>query len=766
VSTNLWSKIKVGLSGVILVLVLFSLRPVGSPLMARANKSAHLLWETDLSKFGYQGRPPVLLGQADPWGFWAYQQGVVFTEPNVVAVFFIVHDDTAGNTVEQRKPLPSDPYRLVTIFLNAERGELIKKLDWPLPIGTQFVSHSFFFPGTRGRFVVGIGDTLSLYSPEFELLARHPTQAELEAIASPAGDTILLQDARMINGQWTSRYDLLDTDDLSVRKSWEGLPNMNQIVSGDELAWNSRGGLFFKAPDAEPKELTENTESICGYWSFINKETVAALDCRSRSGEKLLLFSRDGKIIQVPNMGSEQMDGPAVGSRNGRRFAFATYKWALFGQDRNPKKLTARVYEIGVEKPLLTLDVSHHYDTSANFQTPYGDTRFGWGGLALSPDGGELLAVKSGPMVQMYQLPEPGRSIQCSANCENESDAVNAPPVEAHPAPALPTPTSTPSVPSQTAEQALSWLPSDTETVTVANGPFVMPDLKPQADETHGGGESDDYEVERTFKSIALGLFGFKDGLLAKHFTGAKILLGMEGSRHFRPPSGLGGAPYEGCAIAVFEDDITNRASAFVKDSSTVALRTEQIEGQQVTVFQEKLEEDVWTTFVAFPKPNIALAASSKEYLHEVLARLKGKRGERALPDTLTEWKHVNAQAEFWAVRHYDKRAGAMDPTSPFGGKKTANVPDDQAIGLTFSFDPSKSKTATVTYLSADEHILQNVQKNLFPIETEPAAKELNVRHRLAEPGVVVGSYDLGSAEAADLFAFVLEALLGHAIYV
>ena len=64
-------------------------------------------------------------------------------------------------------------------------------------------------------------------------------------------------------------------------------------------------------------------------------------------------------------------------------------------------------------------------------------------------------------------------------------------------------------------------------------------------------------------------------------------------------------------------------------------------------MFREQLEDDVWTTFVAFSKPNIAVAATNEEYLREVLARINGKRGARALPETLPEWEYVNSQAAF-----------------------------------------------------------------------------------------------------------------------
>jgi hypothetical protein len=180
-------------------------------------------------------------------------------------------------------------------------------------------------------------------------------------------------------------------------------------------------------------------------------------------------------------------------------------------------------------------------------------------------------------------------------------------------------------------------------------------------------------------------------------------------------------------------------------------------------VIQGKSEEDLWTAYVAFPKPNVAVVATDKDYLREVLARMGGKKAERALPDTLAEWKHVNTHAQFWAVRHYRKIGAEKDPTSPFG-HCPGSTPDDKAIGLTFSFDAEKSATATVTYLSADENSLQRFQKTYFA-EHGPALTEMHVRYWEPEPSAVEGSYDLDQIESGSYFVFVLAALLGHAIY-
>ena len=95
--------------------------------------------------------------------------------------------------------------------------------------------------------------------------------------------------------------------------------------------------------------------------------------------------------------------------------------------------------------------------------------------------------------------------------------------------------------------------------------------------------------------------------------------------------------PYEGCQIAVFAKASSNRGASFVKAAASVALKTDNMAGQSVTVFQEKRDDDTRTTFVAFPKPNLVIACTNRDYLSEVLQRIGGKIGKRALPDTLAE---------------------------------------------------------------------------------------------------------------------------------
>ena len=314
-------------------------------------------------------------------------------------------------------------------------------------------------------------------------------------------------------------------------------------------------------------------------------------------------------------------------------------------------------------------------------------------------------------------------------------------------------------------QQMLSWFPADTETIIVANGPFGMSNFQ-IAEDKNRDREISTPELEKTFESLALVLVNFKNSILEKHLEAHSVVLVVEGSRHFRPPHDLGETPYEGCTIAVLTDKPTIDSDLLMKNLAKTALRIEEVEGEKVAVFQEKLESDLWTSFVTFPQKGVVIVATNHDYLQTVLERMHGQRGARALPASLPEWKYVNKQAQFWGLRHFVRGQEQSDPTSPFGGKKSANLPDEQAIGIVFNYDRRKSGTATITYLSDDKNILPKIERELFPSDSEPqATKDLHIRYRELEPGVVEGFYELRHAEPIDWFFFVMMGYLGHAVY-
>ncbi len=312
--------------------------------------------------------------------------------------------------------------------------------------------------------------------------------------------------------------------------------------------------------------------------------------------------------------------------------------------------------------------------------------------------------------------------------------------------------------------QLMSWLPADTETITVARGPFFVTNRAPWEYDSKDRVVSDE-DLSQYFEELPLALLRLKNGLLAKRLEGKRINLAIEGARHFRPPTGLGEMPYEGCAIAVFSDDLRAEIASFAKDARTSVLKVERIENQDVSVFQEKLEQDIWTSFVAFPNGHVILVATDRNYLAEVLARLQGRNGQRALPSDLPEWKYVNTYGRFWGLRHYDKSQAQTDPTSPIAGRKSANFPDEQAIGLTFVFDPQRGRSATITYLSGDTSLGTKPSESPLGMARAPEAKGLDIKYRELSPGVVEGRYSLEHLRAVQFFLFVLEGTLGHAVY-
>lgn len=326
-----------------------------------------------------------------------------------------------------------------------------------------------------------------------------------------------------------------------------------------------------------------------------------------------------------------------------------------------------------------------------------------------------------------------------------------------------------PAPPSEEFSQILSWLPADTETIVVANGPFSLPDLSPRDEELPPIVESVD-DLKEDFEALPLGLLGFKSDLLANRLQGQKVSLAVEGARHFRNSEGLGTAPFEGCSIAVFARDVSDRTSLFLKESANAALPSESIEDQMVAVFQEQLESDLWTFFVAFPKPNLALSCTNRDYLREVLVRMRGARGAMALPDQLPEWKSIDTHVRFWGFRHFDKSQPKQDPSSPFADEKSpgmsASVPDNEAVGLTFRFDPNKSRTAIITYFSADQSILRKLKDTQLSGGDEPSAKDLNIEFNELAPGVVSIAYDLGSPASVNFFLLLLGTSLGHAVLI
>jgi hypothetical protein len=226
--------------------------------------------------------------------------------------------------------------------------------------------------------------------------------------------------------------------------------------------------------------------------------------------------------------------------------------------------------------------------------------------------------------------------------------------------------------------------------------------------------------------------------------------------------------PYEGCEIAVLVEATVSRRDSFLKQSLSAGVKGGSVAGQKIVVFEEKVNDDIWTVVVAFPKPNLVVACTNRDYLREVLERIGGKAGERALRETLAEWRFVDTKAPFWGLRHYDKSQARIDPSSPFVDRNIFGTADRQASGIAFRFDPGTGNGVTITYFSATRDILGFIQHNAMSMqigELVNSTEDLPVSYRQVAPGVAEIKFEVGGVMPLDVCLSIAMAFFGHGAF-
>jgi hypothetical protein len=198
-------------------------------------------------------------------------------------------------------------------------------------------------------------------------------------------------------------------------------------------------------------------------------------------------------------------------------------------------------------------------------------------------------------------------------------------------------------------DEAIMWLPSDTETLTVAHS------FKLEASDEEGGfgGLMLGNLLEATF------FVEFGDEMKLDPLRGRTVSLALLGQRNFDSVSSFGGLRCESCAIVLFEEDLGGTWEKLKASLSESAEHVRRIEGQEVFQYAPTTVMEPWVKlkpwqglFVARPTPKALLIASSDKYLEEVLRRMSATTRERALRPSLPEWKHVDRSAAMWTIRH------------------------------------------------------------------------------------------------------------------
>jgi hypothetical protein len=299
--------------------------------------------------------------------------------------------------------------------------------------------------------------------------------------------------------------------------------------------------------------------------------------------------------------------------------------------------------------------------------------------------------------------------------------------------------------------QIMNWLPDDSETLVVASGPFEFPRKL-----------NEGRPFLESARSLSFGLVTqVHEGLLAKQLQGKKVLIAVEASRRFTPPKGLGMMPFEGCQILKFDDTAHDVLQTAIETCLEKAPKTVQLGDTKAAVFAEKWESDEWSLLVAQPQRGVLLCATNQKFLEQMLERMKRQNLDRAFPDSLPEWQHLNLDASVWGMRHYRKDFADTDPSSPLRAHAAANFPDPLAVGFVFWLDAKAEKAAKARYLTSAKDATKIVMQGWqHPSEDlTPTIKEI-------KPGVIEITVPISEDKGnGHMFLFVLLGYLGHAVY-
>lgn len=297
------------------------------------------------------------------------------------------------------------------------------------------------------------------------------------------------------------------------------------------------------------------------------------------------------------------------------------------------------------------------------------------------------------------------------------------------------------------------WLPTDTESVIVAKGPFELGDI-------HDGPS----RFRNSMRSMACGfLMSPEEGYISKEMQGHAVELGIFGSRQFKAPTpyGLGPMRFEGCQIVRFGK---NSESALQRAMRSVFGRCERVvrwNDVHVAVFTENIESRDWVFYVCSPEPGVAICGVDRTFVMEVLGRRNNLAKDRALPATLREWQHVDWNADVWGIRHFQAATARTDPGSPLHPQGTHCIRDPGGIGFVLSYDSTSKGIVKAVYLSSSERAEEQLRSQWHRPEDN-----LNPRISRIEPAAVEVQVPLHE-EDDDIFMlcmFVL-AYLGHGVF-
>ncbi len=294
---------------------------------------------------------------------------------------------------------------------------------------------------------------------------------------------------------------------------------------------------------------------------------------------------------------------------------------------------------------------------------------------------------------------------------------------------------------SELVDSILTWLPSDTETLVVAQEPFTL-------STRHENKIPGALEEAQGYVLGPLAAAESENLLMA--LVGRTVRLAALGARRFgeeppgdRPPDApapLGMIPYQGCGVYSFTEPI--------KEPLLKRPPEDSIMGHLVWISKGSQNDrpDAETYYVSLLKSDVVMACNNRDFFQELVSRIGLPQRLRALPANLPEWKQVDRTAPVWAVCHY-RESRMLSAILSAGGK------DFGATGLTVEFGHASGPVKARLMAGSDpwKALVDN-------LEFKGAATSRNVGSGVWELTVD------GGPDAAGFAVFALMAVLGFVV--
>ncbi len=189
--------------------------------------------------------------------------------------------------------------------------------------------------------------------------------------------------------------------------------------------------------------------------------------------------------------------------------------------------------------------------------------------------------------------------------------------------------------------QALSYLPPQSETLAVdQKSRPVLPEEPDSGDKPQTG----EYALPANLQL----------SVIARALVGRNIELSLEARSNFRAPQGFGLMPYDGSGLVYLKPQ-AGQTRELLKAAVWKGMKRTTLAGQEIGIFEEKREHDLWRVYVAVPRPDLIVLATDRASMITTLARMQRPTlSDRAMPANWSGWKLVDTTAPFWAVRRLD----------------------------------------------------------------------------------------------------------------